>query len=815
VAIARAGNSAKQDIRRWVLESETARVKILRPANIAAAFLIVAAIAIAAAFSWQHHRKPVAPLPPGTIGAVDTPAEEAVIGTTMRVNGWALDPAGIRTVEIRVDGHPYPAHYGLPRADVAKEKPGYPDSAEPGFSFESDFGHLELARHEIAIVAVTRQGAETVLGRKSLLPPVALAQWQQLYASRHAEVAMPFFVLPGLSGVALGGATELDKQYSEYLSPTIKVGMRVPILYLRTTVGRTGDWEFDPEWNIERRCAKARIADDALSTVIAYAIEHKLPVMFTLNGGVWADAVCDVPEWDVNDHLEADKANCQWNEHDEVMPDDYLKNLPGATDAPELGRSLTFNVYAAQNRHYKRRNLQAAGRMVAEFARAHPELFAGVNLDADTYLNPFFDEKQWYDYNPGTLRQFREWLAGTGAYAIKPAPGVPDLSLYRRAHSLSLTDVRKLSGKGFRTWNEVDPPRAFPHEGKPFWLDPWVHEWEMFRRHLVDLHYDDLARWLVDAGVAPSRIFSSQGFIAPHPPAFPFAVRLDSPTKNYDSGGMSVEGSIPRDGHLGAIVYGEGATNNVRMEDDANLFATFHSMDRGWGVVEFNTADFRTPKELPTYAMGYRALREMFNYGARFVSPMAWNGSNGIYAGQPGYVPFMAWRNTPLEDAMRDFAVSHAFVPLGARLWTFGSPRLADTDGWSAAMGALTAGTGYLDLTPVSGEVTLVSPRALALGGDETDLLVVGFAADQLASLTDIAVDAVLSDGTTLALAPPRALVGLARTAAGISIPLLRPETPAVIDEIRITLHVRSAAAPIRLRHVALYPAMATINPSP
>ena len=96
---------------------------------------------------------------------------------------------------------------------------------------------------------------------------------------------------------------------------------------------------------------------------------------------------------------------------DRVMPDDYLKQLPGALNSPELGRSLTFNIYAAANRRYKKRNLQAAARVIAQFARKHPSLFVGVNLDPDTYFNPFFAESQWYDYNPGTLKQFRHWLA--------------------------------------------------------------------------------------------------------------------------------------------------------------------------------------------------------------------------------------------------------------------------------------------------------------------------------------------------------------------------------------------------------------------
>ena len=112
-------------------------------------------------------------------------------------------------------------------------------------------------------------------------------------------------------------------------------------------------------------------------------------MQFILNGGIWADASCGIPQWDLTDHLELDPANCQWTQHDEVFADDYLKGLAGSTDSPELARSLTYNVYARTVRSYKRRNLQAVAAIVAKFARAHPDLFAGVVLDADTYMNPF------------------------------------------------------------------------------------------------------------------------------------------------------------------------------------------------------------------------------------------------------------------------------------------------------------------------------------------------------------------------------------------------------------------------------------------
>lgn len=781
--------------------------------RIAAAVLIVAALAIAGTFSRQQRHDPTpvtnpilaAPSASTTIGAVDDPAAEMIVGTAVRVSGWALDLGGVRAVEIRLDGKRYTARYGIARPDVTQIKPGYPDSAAPGFAFDRDLAPLTAQRHELSVIAINRSGSETLLARKGLVPSAAFEEWQSLYRQQRASRIPPFYILPALSAIGLGGANELDTAYEGYLSPTFRIGMRVPILYLRTTLGAAHDWLFDPDWNIEQRCGEKRIAEDSLSATMTYAIAHKLPVLFTLNGGIWASAACDAPNWDVSDHLAQEVTNCQWNNENQVMPHDYFKHTSG-TDAPDLARSLTFNVYAAQNRHYKRRNLQAAAKLVMQFARNHPELFVGIALDADTYLNPFFDEKQWYDYNPGTLRQFRDWLRGSGPYARKPAPGVPDLSRYRRQHQLSLAEVRSLSGKPWTDWDEVDPPRSFPREGAPFWEDPWTHEWEVFRRHLVHLHYDDLARWLVEVGVPKAQIYSSQGFIAPSSTAFPFALRIDSPSKNYDTGGMSVEGAIPHDGHLGAIVYGDSALNNIRVEGDANLFATFHQMDPGWAVGEFNTADFRAPKQLPTYAMGYRALREMFNYGARFASPMAWNGSNGINAGDPGYVSFTAWRNTPLEDAMRDFAVAHAFVPAGARLWTFGSSRYAETDGWTAVADAsLAAGAGYIEITPHNGEAVIVSPAPLALSRGETDLLVLGVDSEAVAA---VEVAARTAAGSWVTLTSHRGVGELESTSAGLSVPLNWPPSLAAADQIRVSLRFRNTGMPLRVRHVALYPAI-------
>ncbi len=768
---------------------------------IAVFLAVVAAIVGVEIYALLADNRAKAPTPAGTravervgpapFGVIDAPAGEAVVGPRVTFSGWALASAGMRGVEVRLDGRKYPATIGVARPDVAKVKPGLPDSTRAGYEFTGDFSTHPASegvdRRTLTIVAIDNDGRESVLGRRSLIEPAALRRW----AAFTPRTTTPFYLLPALSGLDLGGAAELDTIYAPYVSPTVQVGMRVPILYLRMTRGEAADYAFDPDWDPKRKCGERRIGDDSLNAVLAHAQSRRLPLLVTLNGGIWADAYCDVPQWDVNDRLEQDPANCQWNDRNEVMPDNHLKDLPGSQEAPELARSLTFNVHAREVRRYKKRNLQQAGAVLVEFGRRHPDLFVGVNLDPDTYINPFFAEQQWYDYNPGTLRQFREWLSGTGPYAGRTTAEAPDLSSYRRAKPLTLAEVNRLANRQWKRWQDVDPPRAFPRTevggALPFWRDPWVREWEIFRRHLVHLHYDELAQWLVEVGVPRDRIWSSQGLMAPRGDAMPFAIGLDSPPRNYDSGGMSLAGAKPALGHLGVILYGEAAVNDVRMDNGRSLFASLAAIDPRWAVVEYNTADLREPASLPTYAAAYRGLRDLWNFGARYVSPMAWNGSNGSNAGTPGYSSFTAWRNTPLEDATRDFMLSRAGLPLGALLWTFGTPAHPDGDGWTAEVGGLRLAAGGITLAPdANGRVVLISPGGLPASVATAEKYVLGLGADsgvrrirvQGRSAADGGWE-TLADASGAALAMTEAGFAIARTT--------RPRTGGV-DQLRIEL---------------------------
>jgi hypothetical protein len=420
------------------------------------------------------------------------------------------------------------------------------------------------------------------------------------------------------------------------------------------------------------------------------------------------------------------------------------------------------------------------------------------------------------------LRQYREWLRGSGPYAGHARDGAPDLSGYRRARPLTLAQVNAIARKRWRTWEEVDPPRhlpgsagsAVPPGETRIWNDPWWHEWDRFRKHIVDLHYDELSRWTKEAGIPADRIYTAQGFVRPEPGSAPLALTLESVGQNYDSAGVSLEGAVPSAGHLGAIVYGPAARNEMPMESGRSLFAEFARRAPGWGVVEFNPADLREPHAQATYAQAYRSLRDMFNFDASEVSAMAWNGMNGIYSDRPDYLSYTSWRNTSGEIAMRDFLVSHADIPRGAQLWTFGSASHADTDGWTARSGSATAGQGRLELAPGEGArdatreftVTLVSP------------------ADLVVRPRRIArVELKPGSGTEVVRAVVRARTGATNgswekigTAAGTSIPLEWPRAwlqhGAEAQQLELELTLRARTLPAQLRRVALYPACAAVE---
>lgn len=658
----------------------------------------------------------------------------------LHIKGWALADQGVQGLELSIAGRILPVTYGVPRPDVAAAFPGYNSGAACGF--EQTFAlDLPPGLHTACLSVLDSSGARQQIAEQLLPGPRPQLPWQEYLASMPLNEQACFHIVLATSGVAQGGAQGIVEAYRPFESRTLRIGVRLPILYMRTTYGAAQDYAFDPDFDIQRQESGRSLVDDNLSTVLRHCAELQLPLLLTLNGGVWADSSGTAVDWDLTDYLEQDPMNCQWNQHDQVMPDDCLKDLTGSLESPELGRCLTFNCYARQNRDYKKRNLQQAAALIREFNDTHPDLLLGINLDPDLYLNPFFDGEQWYDFNPGTLKQFRHWLAGSGPYAGYCAEADADLSAYPTP-GLSLEQVSTMRRCAYSDWSQVDPPREAPLLAE-VGQDPLMLHWEHFRRHLVHYHYDQLCDWLVETGLPASKLFSSQGLMAPASFALPFATRIDSPLKNYDSGGMSIEGAKPTQGHIGAIVYGDSAVNRIRMEGSTSLFATLRAQDPDWAVVEYNTADLRDPRRLPDLAAAHDSLSAIFNYGARFVSPMAWNGSNGIFAESAEFAAFTAYRNTPLEQAVKHFMYERADLPRGTRVWTFGSGAQVSTDGWTF-VGAECQFLPLQGLRLVTGSerISLWSPEELGLLPDKVSvLLVMCDAPEALQAISLVGVD--------------------------------------------------------------------------
>ena len=740
------------------------------------------------------------------IGFVDELPTLGASGGKFVLRGWALSKAGIDRVDLVLNGYArIPLTSGVIRRDVEQAHPGYPESAKAGFEGVIDRASWPSGFKTLELVVTDKAGGTTILTRRTVPPQFDIKDtWSDLLKSHELKRDDIFYFAIATSNLAGGGASDISDTFRPYESDTVKVGIRIQILYLRTTRGKAGDYAFDPDFPVTHKCGKRPIAEDNLNGVIDYAIKYQLPVLFTLNGGIWADAACDAPEWDINDLLEQDVNNDQWNEKNLVMADNALKDLPGSMDSPELGRQLTFNVYAEKNRHYKKRNLQKAAVIIREFATKHPSLFIGVNVDPDVYMNPFFGGSQWYDFNPGTVRQFREWLQGTGPYGGNVKKGQVDLSSYRIAKPKTLNEVNAISGQNFKHWEEVDPPRTFGVRFNPFWENPWFTEWEHFRRHLVKLHYDELSEWIGEIGIGKEFIYSAQGFMAPSRQSMPFAIHINSPAKNYDSGGMSIEGSIPSNGHLGAIIYGPSAANQIKMEGRNSLFSEFRRLDPNWAVVEHNTADLRMPKKMPGFSEAYQSLRDIHNYGARFISPMAWNGGRGISAGQPGFVSYTALRDTPLEDAIKNFMVDHANLPRRSRLWTFGAWTHADSDGWTHPSDnlAISKPSKFIVKPNSTGKVVLESPDELMFHPNEFSAIVVKAASPD--SLRSIGVEAQTIDGGWVTLLPMADVTTFARKDSGLHLPLAANHASDRFRRIRLNLTTVDQK-PIELQRIALY----------
>ena len=451
----------------------------------------------------------------------------------------------------------------------------------------------------------------------------------------------------------------------------VRVGFRVPILYLRTTKGAAADYVVRPRLGSRRASAASGASATTPSTACSRTRGPsgcRCSSRSTAASGPTRFAT--FPQWDVNDKLEQDARNCQWNEHNEVMPDDFLKIAAGLAGGARA-RALA-DVQRLCDRSAPLQEAQpAAGR-----ARCSPRSRARTRTcsSASTSIRTRTSIRSSRSSSGTTTTPARCASSANGSPAPGPYAGrrggrrARPARVSARAAARRWREVNRIAGQRWRSWSEVDPPRTFSRDAaRPFWKDPWVREWEAVppppRRSSTTT--SSRSGWSRPA-LSRDRIWSSQGLMAPRGDAMSFAIDLASPPRNYDSGGMTIAGSKPALGHLGVILYGEAAVNDVPMDNGKSLFATLAAIDPQWAVVEYNTADLRELTVPPTYVAGVSRLARPVEFRCALrVARWPGTAATALLAGQPGYSTYTAWRNTPLEAATRDFMLARAGLAAG------------------------------------------------------------------------------------------------------------------------------------------------------
>jgi hypothetical protein len=366
-----------------------------------------------------------------------------------------------------------------------------------------------------------------------------------------------------------------------------KVGFTAVSRYMNETLGKSQDFAFDPT---------------LLRNILNLSVDLNFPVLIVLNGGPWGDvAVPENPEVNLIDYLEQWPENSQWRD-DNTVPSDNAYAVGG------LGRILTFNNYNSTVHNYRKRNFQAAVQEIYSFYQSHHDLFVGITIDPEVFMNPYY----YSDYNPQTIQEFRDHL--------KRKYGT--ISAFNRAMRINLA-----------TFDQIDPPR--PSFGHALGGNPLGEEWTDFRAFLVDNEVQRQVNWAKEVGLPAERVYTHQ------------TVRTDNPVWSRYVLASPLYTAHVEGGSLGITTLQDTCFDSV-------LFDSARNLGGNWGIFEYNP----TKPSGTAYQTYISALQLAYEKQAHVLSPYTWSQeSNEIFYNIKG---------TAFETAIRDFVAQKAGVPFRA-----------------------------------------------------------------------------------------------------------------------------------------------------
>lgn len=151
---------------------------------------------------------------------------------------------------------------------------------------------------------------------------------------------------------------------------------------------------------------------------------------------------------------------------------------------------------------------------------------------------------------------------------------------------------------------------------------------------------------------------------------------------------------------------------------------------------------------------------------------------------------------------MRDFAVSHANIPAGARLWTFGSSRLVSDDGWTVAGGSIVPQAASLVVDRQAARVTLTSPPDQWIRPDVHRRLFLEYRS--AAAIRSIGVFVRPQDGTEWL--PVGRRDSVVSSDGAVDIPLEWPAAADPASQMRIEFAHEAPSGTLAIARIALLP---------
>ena len=317
--------------------------------------------------------------------------------------------------------------------------------------------------------------------------------------------------------------------------PHVRVGLHVVLAYIATTIKESPfDYVVDN-------------AFEPLTPRLKFAVEHNVPLAFTVGGGPWFDnggAGRAFKNW---------RRNCMWYSDNrvqaglDVTTDGNLSELENGM-SPNHPGSAQGEIYLSLSRYnrllqeVRKRNRRTAMALIADFHREHPHLFAGVTVDGELEHNWLHGDRIT-DYNPFAILEFRDWIRGLGLYdggAELAGHAYVDAARYQDDVA-GLRNFNSDFGTYFTTWSlkyhgrqdftdadenfdhrfpvavvanpgGFDPPRENLHDRS--FLRPsdkarsFEQLWNLFRASLVQHEFALCAKDALEAGIPREKIYT-------------------------------------------------------------------------------------------------------------------------------------------------------------------------------------------------------------------------------------------------------------------------------------------------------------------